>query len=228
LRPGFADRARCKTDSGDAPWPADKFGFVLKRQRQETSVSALLIRNKALGQAFRIRQRDEMATGNFLHLLSEPFTRDTPLKFDREKAIVSSRKNMNGDIRPALEATGLAENGLCLLAWPFRTGAQHIQRHVVQKVCFHIKFRRIATARRSLFPRLGRSRRAPPCASGLARLWNHRVDKHHHPHRGARANEGCREPRQRLSDENNVASFRDRADDDVSIRCETGVSVVAR
>jgi hypothetical protein len=27
-----------------------------------------------------------MATGNFLQLLSEPFTRDTPLKLDREKA----------------------------------------------------------------------------------------------------------------------------------------------
>jgi hypothetical protein len=34
-----------------------------------------------------------MATGNFLYLLSEPFTCDTPLKFDRETAVVFSRKN---------------------------------------------------------------------------------------------------------------------------------------
>ena len=40
------------------------------------------MRNKPLGQSFRIRQRDEMATGNFLYLLFEPFTCDTPLKFD--------------------------------------------------------------------------------------------------------------------------------------------------
>jgi hypothetical protein len=79
-----------------------------------TGKSALLVGNKALGQSFRIRQRDEMAALNFLHLLSEPFTRDTPLKFNREKAVVFSRKNMNGYVRPALEETGLAENGLGL------------------------------------------------------------------------------------------------------------------
>ena len=85
---------------------------------------ALLICKKALGQPFRIRQRDEMATRNFIHLLTESFTRNTPLKFDREKTVVSSRKNMNGDIGPALEATGLAENRLGLLAWLFRAGAR--------------------------------------------------------------------------------------------------------
>src|SRR5215510_14979130 len=94
-----------------------------------------------------------MTAGNFLHHLSEPFTRDTPLKFDREKAVVSSRKNMNGDVRPVLEATGLAENGLGFLAWLFRAGAQHVLRHVVQKVRSNIEFRCIAAARRSLFPR---------------------------------------------------------------------------
>jgi hypothetical protein len=70
------------------------------------------MRKKALGQLFRIRQPDEMTAGDFLNLLSEPLTRDTSLKFDREKTVVSSRKNMNGDVGPALEATGLAENGL--------------------------------------------------------------------------------------------------------------------
>jgi hypothetical protein len=79
-----------------------------------------------------------MATGNFLHFLSEPFTRDTPLKLDREKAIVCSRKNMNGDVGPALETTGFAENSLGFLAWLFRTGAQNVLRHVVQKVRSHI------------------------------------------------------------------------------------------
>src|SRR6516165_7614278 len=52
---------------------------------------ALRIHEKALSQPFRIGQRDEMTTGNFVHLLSEPFTRDTPLKIDREEAVVSSR-----------------------------------------------------------------------------------------------------------------------------------------
>jgi hypothetical protein len=73
-----------------------------------------------------------MTTGDFLHLLSEPFTRDTPLKFDREKSVVSSRKNTNGDVGPAREATGLAENGLGFLAW-FRGGAQHVLGYIVQK-----------------------------------------------------------------------------------------------
>jgi hypothetical protein len=45
---------------------------------------------------------------------------------------------------------------------------------------------------------------------------------------GARANKGCREARQRLSDENNVASFRDLTDDNVRVYRETGVPVVAR
>jgi hypothetical protein len=61
-----------------------------------------------------------MATGNFLHVLSEPFTRDTPLKFDREKAVVASAKNMNGDVGPALEATGFAENRLARVVVPGR------------------------------------------------------------------------------------------------------------
>jgi hypothetical protein len=133
-------------------------------------MSAPLVRNKALGQAFRIRQRDEMAAGNLLHFLSEPFTRDTPLKFDREKAVVSSRENMNGNVRPALKATGLAENSFGFLAWWLRAGAQHVLRHVVQKVRSHIKFRRIAAARCSLFPRFDRScctHHAPAVSSGF-------------------------------------------------------------
>src|ERR1700722_20884093 len=98
-----------------------------------------------------------MAAGNFIHLLAKPIARYAPLKFDREKTVVFSRKNMNGDVRPALEATGLAENGLGFLAWLFRAGAQPVLRHVVQKICFHIKFGRIATANRGLFPRFDRS-----------------------------------------------------------------------
>ena len=107
---------------------------------------APLIRKKALGQPFRIRQRDEMATGNFLYLLSEPFTRDTPLKLDREKAVISSRQNMNGDVGPVLEAAGLAENSVGFLARPVRAGAQHVLRHIVQEVRRHIEIRRIAAA----------------------------------------------------------------------------------
>jgi hypothetical protein len=111
------------------------------------NTSAPFIRNKALGQSFRIRQRDEMATGNFLNLLCEPFTRNTPLKFYWEKAIVSSRKNTKGNVRPALEATGLCENGLGFLARLLRAGAQHVPRHVVQKVRFHIELRRVTAPR---------------------------------------------------------------------------------
>ena len=73
------------------PWPSDEFQVVATRQRKGTSALGLLIRKKALGQPFRIRQRDEMATGNFLNLLSEPFVRDTPLKLDWEKAVISAR-----------------------------------------------------------------------------------------------------------------------------------------
>src|SRR5271155_5914187 len=104
-----------------------------------------------------------MATGNFVHLPSEPFTRHAPLKFDRKKAVVSSRKNMNGDFGPALEVTDLAKNGLSFLAWLFRTGAQHVLRHIVQKVRSCVECRRIAATRRGLFPRFHRSRCVPPC-----------------------------------------------------------------
>lgn len=96
--------------------------------------------------------------------------RDTPLKFDWKKTVVSSHKNVNGDFGPALEATRLAENGLGFLARLFRAGAQHVLRHVVQKVRSHIEFRRVAAARRSLFPRIGRSCYAPPRTGGLAGL----------------------------------------------------------
>ena len=44
----------------------------------------------------------------FLDLLSEPFARDAPLKLDGEKAVISSRQDLNGDVGPALEAAGLA------------------------------------------------------------------------------------------------------------------------
>jgi len=150
------------------------------------------------------------------------------LKFYREKAVVSSRKNMNEDVGPALEAAGLAENCLGFLAWLFRVGAQHVLRHIVQKARSHIEFRRIAAVRSGLFPRFGGSCCAPPRTSRLAGLGDHRVDEHDHPHGRTRANKGRREAPWRLSDENNVAAFRDRADDDVRIRRETGVPVVAR
>jgi hypothetical protein len=111
-------------------------------------------RKKALSQTFRIRQRNEMAAGDLLYVLSKSFTRNSPLKFDREKAIVSSRQNMNWYCWPALKAAGLTEDDVGFLAWFFRTGAQYVWRHVVQKVCWHIKCRRIAAAQRGLFPRL--------------------------------------------------------------------------
>ncbi|MET4241318.1 hypothetical protein ABIB07_004549 [Bradyrhizobium sp. RT10b] len=168
-----------------------------------------------------------MATGDFLNLLSEPFTRDTPLKFDREKSVVSSRKNTNGDVGPAREATGLAENGLGFLAW-FRGGAQHVLGYIVQKVSFHIEFRRIPAASRSLFPCFDRSCCIPPCTGGLVGLGDHRVDEQKHPHGRRPANKGRREARKRLSDEYHAASFRYRADNDLRIRGETGVPVVAR
>jgi hypothetical protein len=74
---------------------------------------------------------DNATTANLPYFLSEPFARHAPLKFDREKAVISSCKNMNGDVRPAPEATGLAENGFGFLAWVFGAGAQHIRRYVV-------------------------------------------------------------------------------------------------
>jgi hypothetical protein len=168
-----------------------------------------------------------MAAGKFIHLLAEPIARDTSLKFDREKAIIFPRKNMNGNVWPALEATGLAENGLGFLPWCFWTGAQHVLRHVVQKICFKIKIRRVAAPRRGLFPRFNRACCAPPCAGCLAGLWDHCVDEHDHPHGRSRANEGCREARQRLSNENDVVSFRNGSDDYVGISCETGMLVIA-
>jgi hypothetical protein len=78
---------------------------------------------QALSQPFRIRQRDEVTASNFLHLLFEPFAGHTLLEFDREKAVISSRQNMNGNVGPALEAAGLAENGLRFLARLLRSGA---------------------------------------------------------------------------------------------------------
>src|SRR3981189_2357962 len=97
---------------------------MLKRHGKGLTCQAPLMRKKTLGQLFRIRQRHEMPTGNFLNFLSEPFTRDAPLKFDREKTVVSSRKNMNGDFGPELEAPGFGENVVGVLAWVVLTGAE--------------------------------------------------------------------------------------------------------
>jgi hypothetical protein len=74
-----------------------------------------------------------MATGNSVHPFSEPGTGDTSLKLNREKAVVSSRKNLSGDVGPVLEATRFAENGLGFLAWLLRADLQHVPRHVMQK-----------------------------------------------------------------------------------------------
>lgn len=185
------------------------------------------MRQQPLGQSFRIRQSNEMAAGNFLHFLAEPFTRDTPLKFDRKKAVVSSRKNVNGNLSPALEATGLTENGLGLVAW-LRAVAQDVPRHVVQKIRLHIEFRRVAAPRSSLFPRFNRAGCLPPGAGGFAWLWYHRVDEYDRLYGRTRANKGSGEARQGLSDQNYVASLRNRASDDVRISFETGAPVVAR
>ena len=98
-----------------------------------------------------------MTAGNFLYLLPKPFARDTLLKFDRKKAIVSSRKNMDRDVGPAREAAGFAEHDLGFLRGSLRTGTQYVLRHVMQKVGSRIEFRRIAAARGSLFPRFDRA-----------------------------------------------------------------------
>ena len=135
-----------------------------------------------------------MAAGNFVHLLAKPIARYTPLKFDREKAVVFSRKNMNWDVRPALEATGLAENGLGFLA-VVRAGAQ--ARVPVRKVIFV----------NAMIPKPGETARRMVGRD-----------------RSGRSGEA----RQRLSDKNNVASFRDGSDHNVRIYCETGVPVIAR
>ena len=66
-----------------------------------------------------------MTAGNLLYVLSNPFTRDTSLKFDRKETVVSPRKNMNWDVGPVREPTGIAENRRGLLAW-LRTGTQHV------------------------------------------------------------------------------------------------------
>src|ERR1700756_5385520 len=134
-----------------------------------------------------------MTAGNFIYLLSKPFTRDTLLKFDREKTVVSSGKNMNWDVGPAREVAGFAEDDLGFLTGLLRAGTQHVLRHVVQKIRSHIEFRRIAAARRSLFPRFDRACCAPPLTSGLAGLGDHRVDEHDHPHGHSRADKGRRE-----------------------------------
>ena len=94
-------------------WPEHK--TVPFARSQAEFLSGFCICKKALSQSFGIRQRDEMTTGNLLYVLSNPFTRDTSLKFDREKAIISSRQNMNGDVGPVLKAAGLAENGVGLV-----------------------------------------------------------------------------------------------------------------
>ena len=112
------------------PWPEHKTVPFVRSQAEFSS--GFCIRKKARSQSFGIRQRDEMTAGNLLYLLSKPFTRDTSLKFDREKAVISSRQNMNGDVGPVLKAAGLAENGVGLLTKLFRAGAQHAMRHVVQ------------------------------------------------------------------------------------------------
>lgn len=143
-----------------------KFDLVL--HRKTASGLGSFIGKEALSQPFRIRQRDEMTAGNFLYFLSEPFACDTPLKLDREKAVISSRQNMNGDVGPVLEAARFAENSVGFLARLLRAGAQHVMRHVVQEVRRHIEFRRIAAAHRSFFPRCDGSCCIPPCASRLA------------------------------------------------------------
>jgi hypothetical protein len=65
-------------------------------------------------------------------------------------------------------------------------------------------------------------------AASLAGLGDHRIHEYEHPHGSARADKRRREASQRLSNEDNIASFRDRVDDDVGIRRETSVPVVAR
>jgi hypothetical protein len=92
-----------------------------------------------------------MAAGDFLNVLSKPFTRDSPLKFDWEEAIVFSSQNMNWYCWPALEAAGLGKDSLGFLALLLRAGTQHLLGDVMQEVRRHIEFRRITAANGSVF-----------------------------------------------------------------------------
>ena len=134
------------------------------------------MRKKVPGQLLRVGQCNEVATANFLYFFAKSVTSYSPLKFDRKEAIVSSSNNMNGNVGPSLEPARIAENGIGFLAGALRPASQHFLRHVVQKVSFRIELLRVAASNGSLFPRFYCPRCAPPSTSGLAGLWNHRVD----------------------------------------------------
>ena len=127
-----------------------------------------------------------------------------PFRAAHARHVVEIRSGKNGRLFPQEHEWGCRASARSdrarrkrsrLPTWLFRAGVQHVLWHVVQKVRSHIKFGRIATLRRSLLPRFDGCCCAPPCTSGLAGSWDHRVDKHNRPHGRTRANKGYRKAR---------------------------------
>lgn len=66
-------------------------------------------------QLLRLRERDQVATRDHLHLGVQPLPSDAPLELEREEPVVRRRDHPYRNPRPPLELAGLPEHRIGLL-----------------------------------------------------------------------------------------------------------------
>src|SRR5215470_12224872 len=111
--------ARCKSQPTRSASLAARRPRVLEELRREPA---------------RIREREEMAAGDFFHVETQSFFRDASLKVARKEAVVFADDDLRRNVRPALEAARLSENDFRFFALERRALLRNVGWHVVKKV----------------------------------------------------------------------------------------------
>jgi hypothetical protein len=187
----------------------------------------VLKREEARGEVVGVRERDEMAPTNRVHLRIESGAGDFSLEGKWEEAIVGSSEDADWNVRPRAKTTRLLKCRANFFARVRRVLKDGFG-HVVQKVCCDIELDGVAAAFGCVRARSCSARVLPPLPGGFAGSRNHRIDEDQFPHGHAFAHERRGKPRERLRDENNVRSGTDCVDNSIGVRVEPRAFVVAR
>jgi hypothetical protein len=111
------------------------------------------VTEELIGEAARVREREEMATWKLVDGDLDALPCDATLELDRKEPIVASANHMDGYRGPRLKSAGLAEHDIGLGALLRFSSFHDLRRKVVQEVGGEIKARAVATAVGRGYPR---------------------------------------------------------------------------
>jgi hypothetical protein len=103
------------------PWSAARWRAARAVRRLRAPVGDSVLSRvtrqaqEAVRKSFRIGERDQVASGNDIHLRSQTVARNAPLELDGEEAILRRSDDPGRDLRPAIETARFREDGFCLV-----------------------------------------------------------------------------------------------------------------